>query len=151
MAVLCALSLGACGGDKVVHDLPEAKDYIRDLVRGAHPGDFKLAKDATPQARLVFRKAAETASLAKKAKEFPDWGCEVLDLTEKLPNLSGPVVFPDDRQRLKLDAAAAVDLPTQTFDLVYGDDFDVLLSRASDLNKSDLATAYRIGCAAKGF
>jgi hypothetical protein len=151
-SALMSVSAHCDGNDEtVVRTWAEAKTYLRELMDGTKPGEFKLAGDASLKVTALVDDGPELAALGEKAKGAGDWGCTVLDATSNLQQDALGTTTVDDVRRNAIKANAGLTAQLDGVDLDSSDylTMDDIIDKASRLRHSELVALADAACAGK--
>lgn len=109
-AVMAALA-GCGGGQTVVRTADDASRYVDEIMRGADPGDYRVADDSVAVAKAAVEDSRSLEELGERIRDYGEEVCAVLRI------LIDPLVDEDSTQRVQL-------LPT---------DRELIEDRAEDL------------------
>ena len=155
ISVFSACGTGDTGGGETVvrnvRNWQEAQTYLRELMSGAKASEFKVAEAASPRVVALVEDGRELAALGEEVKELPDWGCNILDSLQKLPDHESlEPVEPDASEALYVKGGAR-QFAREHGDLLEPDEatMDDIIERASQFGQSDLAGLVGVACAGK--
>ena len=101
--VLVSTGAAACGA-QVVRNADDASRYVDEVLRGAGPQEFTLAKDATPSARAAMEDAGPLSDFRLTVEQSASTACDVAGVVNAAANPLAESVEPVTLETAERDA-----------------------------------------------